>query len=65
MVHNLERTLDNIEKEAMEKGREEGIEKGKIEVAKSMIKMGMDLLTVIKATGLTEEEVNRVRESMN
>ncbi len=65
MVHNLEKTLDNIEKKATQRGREQGIEQGKMEVAKNLIKMGMDLLTVIKATGLTEEEVNEVRKEMN
>ncbi|QGU94456.1 hypothetical protein GOM49_04480 [Clostridium bovifaecis] len=65
MVHNLEKTLDNIEKRGIERGIEKRIEKGKVEVARNLIKMGMDLLMVIKATGLTEEEVNKVKQDMN
>jgi predicted transposase/invertase (TIGR01784 family) len=47
--------------EGREKGREEGIEigekRGQIETAKAMIVAGVDIETVCKATGLTQEEL--------
>lgn len=54
MVHNLEKTLDNIEKNAMEKKAKE--------VAINAIEMGMDNEVIIKLTGLTEEKINEIRK---
>lgn len=61
MVYNLERVIDDVSK----KGIEEGIEKGKIEVAKNLLTMGMDILTVIKVIGLEKEEIERIKANMN
>jgi len=40
-------------------------EKGVITVAKNLLLMGMDILTVVKATGLNENEIVKVKESMH
>jgi archaellin len=40
-------------------------DEGKIEVAKNLLQMGMDILTVIKATGLEEEEIRKIKEEMH
>ena len=61
MVHNLEKTLDNIEKKGIEKGIERGIEKNAKETAIRAIEMGMDDEIIIKLTGLTNEEINLIR----
>ncbi|WP_052219839.1 Rpn family recombination-promoting nuclease/putative transposase [Clostridium homopropionicum] len=68
MVHNLEKTLDNIEKRGIEKGIERGIERGreegKIEVARNFLKMGLTVEQVAAGTGLTIEEVRRLKSDI-
>jgi hypothetical protein len=54
MVHNLEKTLDNIEKKRVEKKVKE--------IAINAIKMGMDNEVIIKLTGLTDEKINEIRK---
>ena len=46
--------------EGMQKGRMEGIQKGKIETAKNLIELGLSIEKIAKATGLTEEEIERL-----
>ena len=41
----------------MMKGREEGMEKGKKETARNMIKFGLGIEDVAKITGLTIREI--------
>ena len=45
---------------AMMKGMEKGIEKGKIEIARNMLSLGIDILIIEKSTGLTEEEIKKL-----
>lgn len=54
MVHNLEKTLDNIEKKRLEKKIKE--------IAINAIEMGMDNEVIIKLTGLTDEKINEFRK---
>jgi predicted transposase/invertase (TIGR01784 family) len=54
MVHNLEKTLDNIEKKRLEKKIKE--------IAINAMEMGMDNEIIIKLTGLTEKEINEIRK---
>lgn len=42
---------------AREEGRAEGLAKGKLEVARRLIKMKMETEQIIAVTGLTEEEI--------
>lgn len=44
--------------------KEEGKQEGKIEVAENLINLELDVNTIIKATGLTEEEIERIRKEM-
>jgi predicted transposase/invertase (TIGR01784 family) len=46
---------------ALNKAKEEGREQGKIEVAKNLLSMGMDTLTVIKVTGLSKEDIEKIK----
>ena len=46
--------------EGMEKGIEKGMEKGKLEVAENLLRLGMGIDVIIKATGLSEEEVRKI-----
>ncbi len=43
--------------EAEKRGRNEGIEQGKLETAKALLAMGLDIESIVKATGLTEEMI--------
>ena len=56
-------------KEAKEEGLKEGLKEGrikeKIEVAKNLLLMGMDVLTVIKVTGLSKDDVEKIKDSMH
>ncbi len=57
---------ERLIKEGMEKGKKEGMEKGKKEgmeiVAKNMLKDGESLDKIIRYTGLTKEEVEKLKK---
>lgn len=38
-----------------------GVEKGKLEIAKNLLDMNISIEQIILATGLTEEEINKIR----
>lgn len=46
--------------EGMEKGLEKGLEKGKLEVAGNLLGLGVEIDKIIKATGLTEDEIKKL-----
>ena len=55
-VHHMVKTLyDPLVKQ-------EGIKEGKLELAKSLISLGVDLATVIKATEFTTEEIKQLQD---
>jgi predicted transposase/invertase (TIGR01784 family) len=80
MVSNLAITLDKMIEKAeikaiekgiekgMEKGIEQGIEQGmekeKIEIAKKLISMGMEIEVIMEATGLAEQTINELRKTI-
>ncbi|MGC4377655.1 hypothetical protein WD019_12040 [Fictibacillus sp. Mic-4] len=43
-------------------GIKEGKEKGKQEVAVNLLELGVDLETIIKATGLTSTEIEKLKK---
>ncbi|CCJ34703.1 hypothetical protein [Caloramator australicus] len=49
---------------AEQKGREEGRMEGIINVAKNLIALGADMSMIIKATGLNEDEIRKIKEEM-
>jgi len=55
---NAYRDILNIKRTAFEKG----IEKGKIEVAKNGLKEGLPIEIIKKLTGLTEEEIDKLKD---
>jgi predicted transposase/invertase (TIGR01784 family) len=61
---DLKNSLDTAKEEGWLKGKTEGkIEgkmDGKLEVARNLIKNGVAIEIIIKATGLTEDEINRL-----
>jgi predicted transposase/invertase (TIGR01784 family) len=42
-------------------GRQEGRNEGKLEVARTMLQNGLDRSTVMKMTGLTEDDLAQIR----
>ena len=46
--------------EGIELGIEKGIEKGKIEVARNLLSLGLDIDKIVKATGLSEEDIKKL-----
>ena len=73
MVSNLGKTLDNIQKKAIERGMKQGIEQGiekgiekkAREIAVKAIKMGMDNSVVVELTGLREDEIDIIRKEIS
>lgn len=49
--------MKSAEEKGMAKGLEEGLKKGLLSTARNMKQMGMPNEDIMKATGLTEEEV--------
>jgi predicted transposase/invertase (TIGR01784 family) len=47
-------------KQGIKIGEEKGIKKGKIETAKELLKMGIDIEKIAKATGLKKEEIEKL-----
>lgn len=43
----------------------EGLAEGKIEITINLLKMGIDIPTIIKATGLSEDEISALKESFH
>ena len=54
-----------LEQKGIEKGRMEGIQlgrqEGKLEVARTMLENGLDRNTVMKMTGLNEDDLKQIR----
>ena len=44
----------------MQKEKQNGIAKEKIEIAKNLIKLGINVDDIIKATGLSKEEIENL-----
>ena len=51
--------IKGIEKGRVE-GLKEGLEKGKSEIAKNLLKQGLDIKIIINATGLSKEEIEKL-----
>ncbi|SHI17453.1 Rpn family recombination-promoting nuclease/putative transposase [Desulfosporosinus lacus] len=61
---SLERSeaVMTIAEKLITEGMEKGMEKGKLEVAENLLRLGLGIDMILKATGLTEDEV---RDLMN
>ncbi|EHS1318779.1 Rpn family recombination-promoting nuclease/putative transposase, partial [Salmonella enterica subsp. enterica serovar Reading] len=57
----LQQGLQLGEQRGIEKGRNEGKQEGKLEVARTMLQNGIDRNTVMKMTGLTEDDLAQIR----
>lgn len=65
MVSNLEKAFADFEVKAEQRGKQrgisEGMEKGIRKVAQRMLKQGKDIASIMEATELTEEEVEKIK----
>lgn len=57
----IEQGIQLGEQRGIEKGRNEGKLEGKLEVARTMLRSGIDRSTVMKMTGLTEDDLAQIR----
>ena len=57
------RDLKNSLDTAREEGVLEGIEKGKVEVAKELLKNGIEVNIILKSTGLTLEQIEKLKKT--
>ena len=48
-----------------ETGREEGLKEGQSKIAMNLIKLGTSCKIIAQATGLSEEEVSRLKKEMS
>ena len=50
--------------QAKREGRKEGRKEGKIEIVKNLLKLNMPIKQIVKASGLTEKEIQEIKKSM-
>ncbi len=51
--------------EGRKEGREEGAKQKSFDIAQRMLEKGIDIETISELTGLTEEEVSRLKKEMS
>jgi len=61
---NAYRDIFNIKNTYLDKGRIEGKIEGKIEVAKNMLAKGIEISIIMELTGLTEQEINQLKNQL-
>lgn len=57
----MEKGIEKGIKEGMEKGMERGMEESKIKIARNAIDMGLNVEQIINLTGLTAEEIEKLK----
>ena len=55
---------DELKQEAREEGRKEGRQEEKIEITRNLIKLGIPLDFIKKATGLSEKKILEIKEGL-
>ncbi len=53
--------LISAERKGMRKGMEKGMQQEKKQTAKKMLAKGLDIETIIEITGLTKEEIEKIK----
>ena len=59
----IEGRMEGLEEgrmEGLEEGMEKGIEKGRMDIARNLKSMGLDIAAIQKATGLLPEEIQKL-----
>lgn len=57
IAEGMEKGIEKGIEQGIEQGIEKGIEKGKLETARRFLELGVDIETIEKATGLSENEI--------
>ena len=57
---SVERTLID---DSYQKGKEEGINQRSLEIARNLLSLGLPVAQIIQATGLSQEEIERLKEA--
>lgn len=52
--------MSSLSEAVFQEGREEGREEGKLEIAKNMLKDNLPLEVIVKYTGLSKEEIEKL-----
>jgi predicted transposase/invertase (TIGR01784 family) len=60
---DIHAVIETAKDDAFDEGKVEGKIEGKIEVAKNLISLRLDNETIVKATGLKIEEIERLKEN--
>ncbi|WP_338827106.1 hypothetical protein [Neomoorella thermoacetica] len=60
MIYNLELTLEEMQRQALLKGEM----KGKMEVAKNLLRLGIELDKIAQATELSPEEIATLKKQL-
>lgn len=64
MIMNLEVTLEEMRKQAEEKGMQKGKLEGKLEVARAALKKGFSLEEVAGVTGLDRDTLSKLEDKI-
>ncbi|WP_310829712.1 Rpn family recombination-promoting nuclease/putative transposase [Paenibacillus pedocola] len=59
-LHDEASQRDGAQREGFAKGMKEGMKEAKLEIARKLLQMGLDLPAIQTATGLTEEELKSI-----
>ncbi len=59
---DLKNSLDTAKEEGKMEGRKEGRKERTIEVAKNLLRQGVDIRVIVSATGLTEKDIKKLKE---
>ncbi|GBF33681.1 hypothetical protein DCCM_2787 [Desulfocucumis palustris] len=65
MITNIERTLDEMKKQALMAGKVEGKLEGKIEVARAALGKGFSIEDVVEITGLSIETILELKKELD
>ena len=60
---DIQNSINTAKEEAKEEGRAEGKIEGKIEIAEKMLNKGIEVALIIEITGLTENEINKLKNT--
>ncbi len=61
MISNVERVIKKSMEDAEKQGMEKGMEKRNIEIARQMLAAGEEMEKIVRYTGLTGEEIEKLK----
>ena len=63
--NQIEYAHETGREEGREEGKEEGLKEGQSKIAINLIRLGASCEIITQATGLSEEEVSRLKKELN